>query len=98
MPSGREPHRATLQRLAVRAFQLQRELPASDALGGLVVGAGRYEDAGSQNYPAVVNLVSTSTIGLFRSDAPFSGSIGTDPNIAVASTDQFYATLVHEAA
>ena len=72
-------------------------LPVTAATSNIVAGSGRYDD-GATLYAALAAIGTTTTIELNRADATFTGSIGSDPNIAVASGDVFYASFTYEAA
>lgn len=73
-------------------------LPVTAAGSGYIVGSGMYYDTGSAFYPALASLNSATKVALYRTDAGYSGAIGADPNIAVASGDSFQAFMVYEAA
>lgn len=75
-------------------------LPVTAATTDLPCGSGFYYDTGTAYYGSVAWLASTTTLKLFRADtaAAVSVGVGSDPAIAVASTDVFYAFFTYEAA
>ena len=72
-------------------------LPVVAASFGFVVGSGFFYDASVTGYPAVVYLNSTTNLSVVRADAAGVGEIGSDTNIAVASSDILRVSAMYEA-
>jgi len=56
-------------------------------------GIGQYNDASVQRYPAAPYYSTSTTVTLRRTDQAPGDDIGRDPNIAVASGDEFFVSF-----
>ena len=58
-----------------------------------LMGSAQYNDVSVTRYPSFPYVLTSSTFGMRRCDQSPSGSVGEDPNIAVASGDEFFASF-----
>jgi hypothetical protein len=73
-------------------------LPVTAATTDMRIGTGEISDTGTNNYPCLVVLNTTSQVAFRRTDANPGGNVGADPNFALANTDVIWFNCEYEAA
>lgn len=74
-------------------------LPVTSATTGEDVGSGAlYDLSTTTTYPGLWQIVTSTTISMYRTDVSFTGFAGQDPNIALASGDILRFDILYEAA